>query len=175
MKGIGMLVLLIPVVIAAVFAGLYVTNFPITEVMGEKIGFADMINFMFNQAPPNLPEKDMKSDAQLSNLLETLTAADAGASLSILTTIGNPIKFCVFKDYNYCQTLKLEGGKLTESSETPQRTVYISYELALELKQRTDSQNYEGLEQRMVQAVKSGEIKGLTINDIMASASKTGA
>jgi hypothetical protein len=166
MKGLGFLALVIPLIIVGALGFLYVTNFPITEVMGEKIGFADMLNFLFNQAPPNLPEKDMKSDAQLSALVTELTASEGG-SLGALAAIGNPIKFCVFKDYNYCQILKIEGSKITESSETPQRTVYVSYELALELKSRVETQKYEGLEKRMVQAAKSGEIKGLTINDIM--------
>lgn len=166
MKGIGIMALAIPLIAVAVVGGLYATNLPITEVMGEQIGFADMVNFLFAQAPPNLPEKEMKSEPQLAALATEFTANSA--SLASLSAIGNPLKFCVFKDANYCQTFSFVNGKIAESGEAPKRTVYISYELALELKTRAETQNYEGLEKRMVQALKSGDIKGLTMEDLMS-------
>ncbi len=171
MKGIVMLVLLIPLVIAAVFGGLYVTNFPITEVAGEQIGFADLINFLFSQAPPNVPEADMKTNTELAGWVSQMNGSDLGASLGMLSKLGNPIKFCVFKDYSYCQNFRLEGGKIYETSEAPQKTVYVSYELALELKGRSETGNFTGLDKRLVEGVKSGDIKGLTINDVMGISS----
>jgi len=168
MKGMGHLVLLlIPLVIVGVVAGLYVTNIPLFDVAGEKIGFADLINFLFSQAPPNVPEADIKTNAELAGWVAQMNGSDLGASLGLLSKLGNPIRFCIFKDYSYCQNFRLEGGKIYETSEAPQKTVYVSYELALELKTRAETHNFEGLEKRMVQAVKSGEIKGLTLNDVM--------
>jgi hypothetical protein len=167
MKGVGVLVLVIPLVILGAIGTLYVTNFPITQVAGETIGFADLINFLLFQGPPGVPEADVSGSPEVAAWFASVNGSDAGETLGMLESLGNPVKVCVFKDYSYCQVFRIEGGKIFAASESPQRTIYVSYELALELKSRAENANYEGLDKRLVQAVKNGELKGLTLNDIM--------
>lgn len=167
MKKLVLAALLIPVIIAGLFAALYLTNFPLTEVAGEKIGFADLINFLLFQSPPNLPEADPSGNAEISEWFAKVNGSDAGETMGMLQSLGSPLKFCVFSDYSYCEIFGLEGGKIYSTSEASQKTLYVSYELAMELKQRAETDNYDGLQKRLVQAVKSGEMKGLTLNDVM--------
>jgi hypothetical protein len=167
MKGVGLLIVKILLIIAAILSILYFLDIPVTEVAGEKIGFADLINFFLVQLPPSLPERDMKNSTDISEWASKIDGSDLGGSAEMLARLGSPIKFCIFRDYNYCQNFRIEGGKIYETSEAPQKTVYVSYRLAMELKTRAETQNFEGMEKRLVQAVKSGEIKGLAITDMM--------
>jgi hypothetical protein len=167
MKGLGFLAILIPLIIVGAIGALYVTNFPITEVGGEKIGFADLINFFFSQAPPNVPEADVKSNPEISQWVSSMNGSELGDSARFISKLGNPIRFCVFKDYSYCQNFMIDGGKIYETSETSKKTVYVSYALALELKTRSETQNFEGFDKMLIQAVKSGDIKGITLDDVM--------
>lgn len=168
MKGVALFLVKIMLAIAAISSILYFLNIPIMEVAGEKIGFADLINFFFFQTPPNLPERGVNNNTEIAEWASKMDGSELGDAARMLAKLGNPIKFCVFKDYNYCQNFKIEGGKIYETSETPQKTVYVSYQLAIELKSMSETQNFQGLEKRLVQAVKSGEIKGLTITDLMS-------
>jgi hypothetical protein len=167
MKGFAPLYILVPVIIAGIFGTLYLTNFPLTEVSGEKIGFADFINFLLFQFPPNVPEADYKSNQEISGWFSTINGSEAGQSLGAIKSLGNTIKVCVFNESSYCDVFKIESGKIYETSDAPQRTIYVSYQFALELKQRAETGNYEGLDRRMVQAIKSGDIKGIMINDVL--------
>jgi hypothetical protein len=167
MKGVGLLIVKILLIIAAILSILYFLDIPVTEVAGEKIGFADLINFFLVQLPPSLPERDMKNSTGISEWASKIDGSDLGGSAGMLAKLGSPIKFYIFSDYNYCQNFRIEGGKIYETSEAPQKTVYLSYQLAMELKTRAETQNFQGMEKRLVQAIKNGEIKGLSITDVM--------
>jgi hypothetical protein len=168
MKGLALLLVKVILLILAILSILYFLNIPITEVAGEKIGFADLINFLLFQAPPQLPEKSVESNTEISSWASKMNGSDLGDSAGMLSKLGNPIKFCVFKDYSYCQIYRIESGKMHATTEAAQKTVYISYELAFEIKTRTETQNFQGFESRLVEGIKSGEIKGLTLGDVMS-------
>jgi hypothetical protein len=167
MKAVGKLVIIIPLIIAGATAVLCFANVPFMWVAGESIGFGDALNFIFGQAPPNLPEADPSNNTEIAAWFTQVNGSEAGEAMGMLQTLGNPLKFCVFKDANYCEIFRIEGGRIYTTSESPQKTLYVSYELAMELKQRAETKNYEGLDKRLVQAVKSGDIKGMTLNDVM--------
>jgi hypothetical protein len=168
MKGVGALAVIIPLVILGAVGGLYFANIPLMQVAGESIGFGDILNFIFGQAPPDLPEADPSNNAEVAEWFAQVNGSEADEAIGMLQTLGSPVEFCVFKDANYCEVFRIEGGTIYTTSESPQKTLYVSYELAMELKQRAEMKNYEGLEKRLVQAVKSGDIKGLTLTDVMA-------
>jgi hypothetical protein len=50
LKIFGVILLLI----VCLLIGAYLLNIPLMEVAGEPIGFADIVNFFFSQAPQNL-------------------------------------------------------------------------------------------------------------------------
>jgi hypothetical protein len=167
MEKVGIHIFEILLVILAVLGILYFLNVPITQVAGESIGFADLVNFFFFQQPPNLPEVSAESNAEIAAWVSQMDGNDVGDSARMLATLGNPIRFCVFRDNNYCQNFRLEGGKMFKTEEAAQRTVYVSYALAFQIKQMVETQDLEDLERRLVQGIKKGEVKGLTIDDVM--------
>jgi hypothetical protein len=167
MRGFLRLAIIIIVIIVAVFAVLYLANVPIMEIAGETIGFADMINFLFFQSPPNLPEADISTNPEMSEWASKLNGSDLGETAGVLNSLGNPLRLCVFRDYIYCQNFVTEGNMIYETSETPERTLYIGYEMAMEINRMNEEGNYEGFNKKMVQAIKKGEVRGITIDDIM--------
>jgi hypothetical protein len=167
MKGLALMLVKILMIILAILGILYFINFPITEVAGEKIGFADMLNFLLLQIPPNLPERSVESNAEMTAWASEIDGSDLGVAAGIVSGLGNPVTFCVFKDYSYCQNFRIEGTRIYETNEAAQKKVYISYGLAVELRGMAETGNTENLDKRLMQGVKSGEVKGLTISDVM--------
>lgn len=165
MKGLG-LIFIVPLIIALIFGGAYITNFPVTEIEGVKIGFADIINFFFKQSPPNLPEKNASEHEEISGWFSEIEGKEADDAMVFFQKLGNPIKVCIFKEANYCEILKVEESKIVKTSETPQKTIYVSYDLIFELKKT--NLTAEKLRQRIIEGVKNGEIRGITLNDIMS-------
>jgi hypothetical protein len=167
MKGVMLLVAKIVLLLLAIFSILYFVNVPITSVAGERIGFGDLINFLIFQAPPNLQEASVSSNPEISSWSSQIQNVDLGESAEMIAKIGNPIRFCVYSDYNYCQNFKIAYGKMTETTEVPQKTVYVSYGLAIQIRTLADKEDFAGLQKLLVQSIKIGDIKGLTIGDIM--------
>jgi len=167
MKGLVLLLVKIMLLITAVCSILYFLNIPVTEIAGERIGFADLANFFFYQTPPQLPEVNVGNNTEIASWAEKMDGSDLGESAEILGRLGNPIRFCIFKDYNYCQNFRIDGGKMYETADAAQKTVYVSYHLALEIKTMAELQNYQDLETILIKGIKKGEIKGLTIGDVM--------
>jgi|YelNatPaOPRAMG01_1025707.scaffolds.fasta_scaffold142804_1 hypothetical protein len=161
LKIFGVILLLI----VCLLIGAYLLNIPLMEVAGEPIGFADIVNFFFSQAPQNLQEVKANENEEIGNWFNNINGSEA-IEADILKKLGSPIKLCVFKDANYCDVFKIEDDKIFFTNEPPKKTLYISYNLSLELKEMAERKNYENVKKRLVQAIKNGEVKGLSLEDV---------
>jgi len=168
----------VPLVLVALAVGfvatstVYVVNPTIAEVkIGNetiKIGVKDVIDTIVNQIKPSPTYEHTYDNTEILNITKQFDGKELPENFKdIVETFGNSVSLCFTKEnIAYCVNVSAIDNTIVVNKHPAERTIYIDYELKDNILQAIENKDYNKLVKIAVEGIKSGKIKGISIQDL---------